>query len=367
MGAKKVIMIGTIVVAVIFGTFFTKCVKDKGIFMHAKIEDQVTKPSKNEGYNVKVSSPKYSLTSKQLYDLIHTFKENGKSKGKSSELSPNETLSIDSAQYLLEATINFDFDYTSTDATDTRYQETTYYFEYDGDNGVMSTEEATSIYESMYTRFNDVIGGDSLIAAIDVQAYITPSLSTGYFVVTAAVLATGTQYQCNTGGFGANNYYILAPTAVIQAHFAIPASYWPNANATDASYYFPSKVNCSEFFWGACEQGYYFSSISLYLHQPNSPSDIYMPFISLQPQANYASGPAWSSINYFNATDMNGFVSNTKSLIAGSYSAPFTLVENSASVHPTFVGPDGNSPYNLSYFWILKWATGERVCRYPDN
>jgi hypothetical protein len=92
-----------------------------------------------------------------------------------------------------------------------------------------------------------------------------------------------------------------------------------------------------------------------------------MPFISLQPQANYASGPAWSSINYFNATDMNGFVSNTKSLIAGSYSAPFTLVENSASVHPTFVGPDGNSPYNLSYFWILKWATGERVCRYPDN
>jgi hypothetical protein len=362
----KLILGSAVTVFIIFAVTFTMCTKEKSkrFLPDGMQTEQTLKPDKNNF--IKVKSPEYFLSDKQILSLIKSFKENSKmtESSRTSTLSSSDSLSLDSAQYLLEATINYDFDHTSTQGMDTKYDVTTYNYTYNSESNYITTADVGSIYQNLYSYFEVMINEGFLIAAIDVQGYSEPTGS-GYFEVSASVLSNAAVFNCPTAHFSQSfSYYILTSANIIQSHFATPPSYYPNPNAIAADYYMPSKLNCKDLYDNTCDEGYFYPNVTKHWYKPTG-ANIYMPFIPKQPQANYASGTNWSSINYFGGTQLSNFVNNSQTLMANSVVAPHSLVDNSAGISTIFDGPEGSSPYNLGYHWQLTWQTGERVCRTP--
>ncbi len=362
-----------------FATVFFTCKKAPDVGLDNRLE---TKISSSGEKKVKVISPNYNFSSQQVCKLIRTFKSEKQIEAKSTELEiDSDSLQLDSAQYLLEATINFDFDSESDDATKTEYVVSTYTFNYIFNETTneykISTSDLIDVYDQISNSLNNIISEDSTyISAVDVQGYITEE-NLAYFEVTTAKMLRSYIFKCNyfTGYNSSFLYYLLAPSTAIQLRLPFscvidPATTAASGGFQDASNTFGSKLNCKDTYRKCHQQGskgFYSQVTNPFVYSPNSNTDVNLPFITLQPQANYCNGTYWSNINYFSGSQILSFLSNSHNLISASASGSYQLIDNGASITPIFNGPGVSSPYNLSYYWQLTWMNGIWGCKVIED
>lgn len=131
---------------------FAACKKDK------PVEQVGTVPDTQQSGRNYIKQNFIEISAKNSYKMIAELKNYGKNQNKTSNLIAADSVRLDSAIYVLEAALNFDFD----DAQDTisvllDTDTTSYVISYDESNGKVKSEDLEDAYVNLKNQIIDLI------------------------------------------------------------------------------------------------------------------------------------------------------------------------------------------------------------------
>ncbi|MEI6021711.1 MAG: hypothetical protein WCR21_11335 [Bacteroidota bacterium] len=346
------------------------CKKDKQQQVPDNLNKSSTGASSTSEKNlVPVKSPQLNLSSKQILDKIKAFKTGADKSIKGRNITELENMQLEEAQFLMEASLNYDFDDLPTDLMVPVYDVTEYGFTFNQNNSEITGEDVNALYNTINEYCAGLVDSPTIIAAIDVQFYIyDPGTNEGIIKVTALKLqASGS--GCNyTSAFNTGiTDYRLTAAGVITSNLGLSCTFPNNSSSLEADYKFEGRINCQAYnVTGGCGSGgSYFPVVNPFaLSAQNNPSEL--PWITIQPRANFCSGVNVSSINNFDGSQMNTYLSNFHTYITNNIPSGELLVGNSVHIITDFNFPTSNSPHNCNYYWKSTWLTGILQCRSSD-
>lgn len=317
-----------------------------------------------------VPSVDYKLSDKENYDLVKAFKQRKKSAARTGGGGAPDSLRVDSAQYMLESSLNFDFDAIGGDGMlDIHSDVATYSFNLDAASragyGYLLSSELNMIYDQLRTYYAAMVNTDTKIAAIDVEAFIDDDSGQGHFEVTATVMKTNAitgLYRCTSNIWSPTTNYAGCTSAQIATIFGSCSTGFP-AGLTGVSTRFQAELNCSDKQYIGCLYGYWYPVVNNCFYIPTGMSDTKLYQGPSTTAFNYCSGAA-STLQ--TGASFNSKLANTKVYMPAYIASIWptqSLIGNSATIIPqNTVGSSGPIIY-----WLLKFQRGVRTCRPAPN
>ncbi|MEI6019932.1 MAG: hypothetical protein WCR21_02295 [Bacteroidota bacterium] len=345
------------------------CKKDK----HQQESEKLGKSSTSISGNTErkillVKSPRQNLSAKQILDKIKAFKIGADKNLKARDITTLPSLVLEDAQFLMEASLNYDFDDLPSDLMIPVYDVTEYGFTFNQSTSEITGEDVNTLYNTINLYCAGLVDSPTIIGAIDVQFYVyDPGTNEGIIKLSVLKLqASGT--GCNyTSAFNTGILdYRLTAAGVITSNLGLSCTFSNSSSSLEADYKFEGRINCQAYNYMAnCSNGgFYFPVVHIAtLSAQYNPSEL--PWITIQAKANFCAGANTSSINDFDGTQMNSYLSSFHSYLTGVIPYGEVLVGNSISINTLF-NTSSSTPYNCNYYWKSIWNTGEIQCRSND-
>jgi len=312
-----------------------------------------------------VPSPDYHLNEAQNYKLVMDFKKSAQLTARGGG-SP-DSLEVDSAQYTLEAAINFDFDYpANADMLEVSYDVSNYAFNADASArpspGYIYRSELNAISAYMHDHFNTILTAGSRIAAIDVVAYIDDAATgEGHFEVTASVMAVnGQPYRCATNIWNATTNYPNANWSEINGIFNCGLFTYSQPGVR---LQFQAAMNCRDLYYAGCTNGYYFPVVTTVSSQA-APNDNRLFYATTANALSFCGGTA----GFLSGATYNSKLVNAKNYVLNNVATTpggVSLVDNSTTV--TLGGYQVPQSAAGVLYWTLSFQKGVRNCRPIQN
>jgi len=334
------------------------CKKDR-IDTKPTVQNEVRTETEKPG---KVKSPDYHLSDAQNYQLIRSFQQSSGNAARDGGSA--DSLAVDSAQYTLEASINFDYDRAGgSDKLDIHYDLRTYSFNTSSTshitNGYIRSTELSSIYHALQMHLDSITNDSVTVAAIDVLAYIDDmTTGAGHFEVTAVVMKAaavpGTPSLCSTAPWTSG----LVPNcswAEVNSFLSCSSGYTtPGARAR-----FQKEANCRDYYYGGCANGYYFPVVIM-VTVSGAPGGMLYYGPQTTPTAYCTAAPAVC----LTAANFNSMLANIKTYVNTFPYLPGTVfVDNSVVI---IEKANIYSATNVEMYWDMTFMRGYRGCRpYP--
>ncbi|MBX3163630.1 MAG: hypothetical protein KF900_04065 [Bacteroidetes bacterium] len=136
--------------------------------------------------NGKIKSLQCSnLSGKQVLQMVKTFKQSSQNAAKTSSLDVEDALPLDSAEFLIEATLNYDFDYHADSIIGNEEHSDTFTFTTMAD-GRIAVDEMQRLYSVMGSAISDYVSADRKIAVVDLETFT--EAGGGHFELTTVVI-----------------------------------------------------------------------------------------------------------------------------------------------------------------------------------
>lgn len=355
---QKKLKLGTTIVvcALTAGLIAVACKKNNSIYN----TDAQTALANTNGKSGQIKSRDYNVTGKQVKQLVTTFKQSGKNAEKTSDLDVTVNLPLDSAEFLIEAVINYDFDMRTDTVVETRSDSASFSFII-ADDGKIAPSDLLEVYAAMTAHFNGIINDYTQMAVIDVETYIDAD-GNGRFVTLSVIQSVPNPPQIpappivfTSCYFPVNDTkYSIEDPAALNNRLAVygisgPISYDPNV--VNIAPLFEQNLNCKDpkeycfcdgdirfFCWG----GSYYN-----IHQQNTPTFFSLPsgLIPSTPFApinqyvvvNANGQQEWSPLLYFsnNTGQFNTMATNVYNYISGPTMLPagFVICDNTIQIY----------------------------------
>ncbi len=209
--------------------------------------------------NSKHTQKVYTFDKETLISMIKTFESQAEEVKKptqlsrSSSLSSSDSLSLDSALYLIEAALNYDFDfndqYTFTRNTD--FSEFDQTVSCNANNTKIKTSDLATAYNNFHSSVNALITSDKKVRLIDIQVDVTQIGNLGFRAQSYFQFGFGTNpsYNCTNyngmaGSLDANNGYQLLENQLKFCNYSNPINCYKVfvTNVTSAIFQQPTLI-----------------------------------------------------------------------------------------------------------------------------
>jgi len=309
----------------------------------------------------RVKNPEYKLSDKQAYDAVMAFKQLVGSDAQAR--GGPDSLQLDSALYLIESSINYDYDYPpKVDFLELSEDVSSYNFMAGGSEAdrYISNAVVNDVNTALHNRYDALMASGAVLMAIDVEAFIDDaSTGQGHFEVSASVANINIQpFRCNTSPWNPNVNYSGASWSYISGLFNCGAATWP-AGLTGADVTFQKGLNCRDLYYNGCANGYWFPVVNTVTKISSGLNDPYLYECQGTSVYNYCTG---NSIITKPGSYFNTKLAATRSYIPAYINSMWpgqTFVDNSALIfNQNTVSTSGTVIY-----WLLKYQRGVRNCR----
>jgi hypothetical protein len=300
-----------------------------------------------------------NLNSKESVSLIKKFKANSKSQNQAARLVDIDSLTLDSATWVLETVLNFDFDYRSQNSYYSYFTNLTGTISINDDALKVNSMDLENYYFTITTSISSLTNDSIKVRMIDVESYIyDPGTSTAIFVLKVQLLNSYQPITCHLPSYyisGTPSCILICPSSYYSSHFGCA----PSGNFFDALDLLNKALICYPDAWGG-NCGPWFYSISQGNYQP----DFQVTFSNPYPNALYYSG-LQSSTSFFcppiclTTTQLNNYYYGAIALGTSVAPAGYSITSISYSPNGSAVNYPGT---NWQYYWEATIYTGKATC-----
>ncbi len=146
--------------------------------------DSFNEPKVEEKTNLRhITQKSYNLSEQECINLIKRFKtKNNNQSNLAQRLIDIDSVRLDSGTFVLEAALNYDFDYYSEENLELMTQNRSISVPYNDDTEKINSNDLENIYASLSASIDSLINDSIKIYAIDVEGYVyDPGTSTAIF------------------------------------------------------------------------------------------------------------------------------------------------------------------------------------------
>jgi hypothetical protein len=205
----------------------------------------------------------YPVTGAEAIKIVKRFKHLDESNPNNAQarLIEADSVLLDSATFVMEATLNYDFDYNRTNADevieDLPIETTAFTIPKSRLNNKISSKDLEAVYQELTTFVNSQLDPTKKIAIIDIEAYQVGTNQVTFKAIPRIIRVLVQSYWCGTNIYSGYasltsnstplaydniNYFLRNcdfPLTACQGNFYISAQTFPNSNQLNA---FPNAL-----------------------------------------------------------------------------------------------------------------------------
>ncbi len=203
-----------------------------------------------------------NLNSSDFELTIKRFKSAGKAHDQAARLVDIDSLSLDSATWVMEAVLNYDFDFQSNETYNKFYFNLSTTIAINDNSLKVNSNDLESVYEILTSRIDSLINDSIKVGFINVEGYVfDPGTSTGIFGLKVQLINSSNVITCHVPSYfisGTSPYVIPTSPAYYNTHFGCN----PTGNVYNACSLLNNSANCfSPYYSGGCGR-WFWSSIT---------------------------------------------------------------------------------------------------------
>lgn len=355
---RKLILTTGIIVTVTIALLITACKKD---MPSSLVEEKTSRMFEKQRDGMKhVNQANYNLSSGAITTLIKRFKRIEKdNSNESGKLIAADSVVMDSAIWVVEAALNYDFDFDIQDNYKHTYATIELSCAVNENNSTLDSDDLETVYDSLTTCLNGMLDDSVKIEFVDVEGYLfVPGTNTMKFEVRVGMVTT--LNSCSNTPFGNNSNTRWCVYDINQWSTSFGCSYPGNAttNATDR---LTNALNCRPYIDNSCASyhGIYYTNINANTYNANVSNSTFGGALNLgsyyQNSWYCQAGSAWS---YQIAAAMgNSHYTNCLPLAISNPLQGLTHFNTLVSPHRWFF----NGDWRL--YWIMTSSWGKKQCR----
>lgn len=255
----KFAMVSTVLSIILLTTTCKKQNQTKDLTIERKVSTGLS-PTVYQKNLKHVPQKLFDLTSLECTKFIKQYKSSVKSQNQAARIVDVDSLSLDSATWVLEAILNYDFDFQSESTYNKFFTLLSTTIAVNNDDVKVNSNDLEFVYEAISARIDSLINDSIKISFIDIEGYIyDPGTGVGVFGLKIQSLNSAHVVECHVPSYyisGASPCILPSSSSYYNTHFGCN----PTGNVYNACTLLNISSNCfTPSYSGGCGRWFWYS------------------------------------------------------------------------------------------------------------